>query len=109
LAAYRAAALRATEDVENALSRLLESGNEAAALERQIAALERARAQTLSAYKAGVLSLIEVLDIDRQLLAASDRLASAKANTARASVASFRALGGGWSGAEALTSAALQE
>ena len=109
LAAYRATALRATEDVENALSRLLESGNEAAALERQIAALERARAQTLSAYQAGVLSLIEVLDIDRQLLAASDRLAAAKANTARASVASFRALGGGWNGAEALTSAALQE
>jgi NodT family efflux transporter outer membrane factor (OMF) lipoprotein len=109
LAAYRATAIRATEDVENALSRLLQSENEAAALERQIASLERARAQTLSAYQAGVLSLIEVLDVDRQLLAASDRLASAKANTARASVASFRALGGGWSGAEVLTSAALQE
>jgi NodT family efflux transporter outer membrane factor (OMF) lipoprotein len=109
LAGYRATALRATEDVENALSRFLESGNEAAALERQIAALERARAQTLSAYKAGVLSLIEVLDIDRQLLAASDRLASAKANTARASVASFRALGGGWNGAGALTAAVLKK
>ncbi len=109
LAAYRATALRATEDVENALSRLLESGNEAAALERQIAALETARAQTLSAYKAGVLSLIEVLDIDRLLLSASDRLASAKANAARASVGSFRALGGGWNGAEVLPSAAMPE
>jgi NodT family efflux transporter outer membrane factor (OMF) lipoprotein len=109
LAAYRATVLRATEDVENALSRFLESGNEAAALERQIVALERARAQTLSAYQAGVLSLIEVLDIDRQLLAASDRLASAQANVARASVASFRALGGGWKGEEALTSVAVRE
>jgi outer membrane protein TolC len=42
--------------------------------------------------------LIEVLDAERDLLAASDRLAVAKANEARAAVASYRALGGGWTG-----------
>jgi NodT family efflux transporter outer membrane factor (OMF) lipoprotein len=109
LAAYRAAAIRATEDVETALSRLAQSKNETAALDRQIAALETARQQTLSAYQAGALSLIEVLDIDRQLLAASDRQATAKADSARASVASFRALGGGWNGSQALTPVALSQ
>jgi outer membrane protein TolC len=52
--------------------------------------------------------LIEVLDIDRQLLGASDRLAMAKADSARASVASFRALGGGWRETEALAPVALR-
>jgi NodT family efflux transporter outer membrane factor (OMF) lipoprotein len=108
LAAYRAAAVRATEDVENALSRLAQSEVETAALERQIASLQMARNQTLRAYQGGVLSLIEVLDIDRQLLGASDRLAMAKADSARASVASFRALGGGWRETEALAPVALR-
>lgn len=103
LTAYRATAIRATEDVENALSLLMQSEQEMAALQRQIASLQTARSQTQSAYQEGALSLIEVLDIDRQLLAASDRLAGAKANAARASVASFRALGGGWYETQAWT------
>jgi NodT family efflux transporter outer membrane factor (OMF) lipoprotein len=107
LAAYRAAALRATEDVENALSFLAEAGTETAALERQITALDSARDQTRTAYREGLLSLIEVLDVDRQWLAASDRLETAKSNRARASVASFRALGGGWR--EPLTQAAVRQ
>jgi NodT family efflux transporter outer membrane factor (OMF) lipoprotein len=98
LAAYRSAVLRATEDVEAALSRLVESRSEAQVLVRQIAALTNARAQAQRAYAAGVLPLIDVLDAERELLAASDRLAVARANEARAAVASYRALGGGWSG-----------
>jgi outer membrane protein TolC len=37
-----------------------------------------------------------VFDADRQELTASDRLATTKANEARAAVAAYRALGGGW-------------
>jgi len=98
LAAYRGTVLRATEDVETALSRFIESRIEAATLTRQIAALSRARDQAEMAYEGGVLPLIDVLDADRELLQASDRLAIARANEARAAVASFRALGGGWTG-----------
>jgi outer membrane protein TolC len=47
-------------------------------------------------YEAGAASLIEVLHSDRQLLSARDALASTRANDARAAVAEFRALGGGW-------------
>jgi outer membrane protein TolC len=43
-----------------------------------------------------VLALVDVLDADRALLDASDRLAAARTSTARASVAAIRALGGGW-------------
>jgi NodT family efflux transporter outer membrane factor (OMF) lipoprotein len=96
LAAYRQTVFRATGEVETAVTELLQSEAEGAALTRQIAELTRARAQAQEAYQGGVVSLIEVLDADRDLLAASDRLASARAAAARAAVASFRASGGGW-------------
>jgi NodT family efflux transporter outer membrane factor (OMF) lipoprotein len=98
LAIYRAAVLHATEDVEAALSRFVESRSEAEILGRQISALTRAREQAQTAYEGGVLPLLEVLEVDRDLLEARDRLAAANANEARAAVASFRALGGGWTG-----------
>jgi NodT family efflux transporter outer membrane factor (OMF) lipoprotein len=98
LAGYRAALLHATEDVEAALSRFVQSRSEAEILGRQIETLTRAREEAQTAYEGGVLPLIEVLDADRDLLDAKDRLAVANANEARAAVASFRALGGGWTG-----------
>jgi NodT family efflux transporter outer membrane factor (OMF) lipoprotein len=98
LAAYRSTVLRATEDVEAALSRFVENRAESEVLMRQIASLSRARDEAQTAYEGGVLPLIEVLDADRDLLAARDQLATAHANEARAAVASFRALGGGWTG-----------
>jgi NodT family efflux transporter outer membrane factor (OMF) lipoprotein len=96
LAAYRQTVYRATAEVETAVSNLVQSQAQAAALNRQIAELTRARDQAQEAYQGGVISLIEVLDADRELLAASDQLALAKAQAARAAVASFRATGGGW-------------
>ncbi|MBO9602700.1 MAG: efflux transporter outer membrane subunit [Novosphingobium sp.] len=96
LALYRSAVLRATEEVENALVQLGEGRTEVAALERQVAALDRARGQAQSAYRAGAVALIDVLDADRALLEAKDRLEQARALEARASVAAVRALGGGY-------------
>lgn len=98
LALYRNAILKATEDVETALSRYTQSGIETKILERQIIALSTARKQTQLAYENGVVGLIEVLDTYRELLGASDKLSAAKSDEARASVAAFRALGGGWGG-----------
>jgi NodT family efflux transporter outer membrane factor (OMF) lipoprotein len=96
LAAYRASILHASEDVENALSSLVQQQARAQALDRQIAELTVARGQAQQAYDGGVISLVEVRDADRDLLAASDQLVLAKADAARAAVAAFRALGGGW-------------
>lgn len=96
LAAWRGAALHAAEDVETALTGLVEAHAERASLVRQIALLKKARDETRRAYTEGVATLIDVFDADRQELAASDRLATVKANEARASVAAYRALGGGW-------------
>ena len=86
--------LHATEDVEVALSRFVESRSEAEVLVRQIAALARARDKAETAYEGGVLPLLSVLEADRNLLAARGRLATTNPNKARAVLASFRALGG---------------
>ena len=65
------------------------------ALTSQIADLTRARDQAQEAYEGGAISLIEVLDADRDLLAASDQLAQARSGVDLAAVASFRAAGAG--------------
>ncbi|RUL77596.1 efflux transporter outer membrane subunit [Dyella choica] len=96
LATYRQSMLRATEDVENAIVALSELEHEHDVLAKEVDAHERARAAAEDAYKGGAVSLLEVLDEDRQLLASRDQLARVHADDARAAVATFRALGGGW-------------
>jgi outer membrane protein TolC len=100
LANYRQSMLRATEDVENAIVTMSELENEQDTLTKEVAAHQRARASAEDAYKGGAISLLEVLDEDRQLLSSRDRLAQTHADDARAAVATFRALGGGWAGAD---------
>jgi NodT family efflux transporter outer membrane factor (OMF) lipoprotein len=96
LATYRLAVLRATEDVENSLSRLLNRETQERELAEGESSLQQAYDASLASYKAGAVSLIEVLDADTRLLATQDARARAKAQAARAAIASFRALGGGW-------------
>ena len=102
LAAYRLSVLRASEDVEDAFSALVNRELQQRTLAGGAKALTRAQQSSMAAYKGGVVSLIEVLDADTRLLATRDALAQARTETARAAVASFRSLGGGWnSGASA--------
>lgn len=96
LSAYRLAALKATEDVENSFSALVKYESEANTLVQGEASLSRARDLSLQAYDRGVVSLIEVLYADSALLAASDARARAQTDAASAAAASFLALGGGW-------------
>jgi len=97
LANYRKSMLQATEDVENALISLAQLESQNRELGVEIGAHVRARNASEDAYKGGVVSLYEVLDEDRQLLAARDQQARVQADNARAAVSAFRALGGGWS------------
>lgn len=101
LAAYRLAALRATEDVENAFSALVRREEQASLLAQGVDSLGRARDAAFAAYRKGVVSLIEVLQADENLLSASDARAQAQTESARAAVAAFKALGGGWQPREA--------
>jgi len=93
---YRRAVLHAAEDVEDAFSLLVQSENRRNEIVREIAELQRVRDLSQESYAAGVIGLTDVLDADRQLLAAKDDLAVARETAARAAVGSYRALGGGW-------------
>jgi NodT family efflux transporter outer membrane factor (OMF) lipoprotein len=96
LAAYRLAVLRATEDVENAFAALVKREAQVGILTQGESSLARARESADAAYRGGVVSLIEVLDADSNLLQVRDARAQAQTEVARAAIASFRALGGGW-------------
>lgn len=96
LAAYRLAVLRASEDVENAFSALVRREEQAHVLDQGVESLGIARKASFAAYQKGVVSLIEVLQADDNLLGAADAQAQAQTESARAAVAAFKALGGGW-------------
>jgi len=93
---YQSSALHAAEDVEDAFSLLVQSENRRNEILREIAELQRVRDLSEQSYAAGVIAFTDVLDADRQLLAAKDDLAVARESAARAAVGSYRALGGGW-------------
>jgi NodT family efflux transporter outer membrane factor (OMF) lipoprotein len=96
LAVYRQSVLRAAEDVENAFMGLSQTEIHMVQLQDQIKALELVRSLSERAYRAGSITLTDVLDADRQLLVARDEMNSSRADAARAAVGVFRALGGGW-------------
>lgn len=93
---YRQAVLKAAEDVENAVASLSETEAYNVEVQAEVQSLTRARDLSQQAYRAGSITLTDVLDADRQLLAAQDQLAANRADTARASVVVFRSFGGGW-------------
>lgn len=96
LAAYKQSTLRATEDVENALSSLVKREAQSVQLTQAEEALTRARKTSFVAYQRGIVSLIEVLHADENLLRVSDAKAQFQTETARSAIAAFKALGGGW-------------
>ena len=94
LAAYRQAVLRAAEEVENGYATLGARRTEVDVRTREIDAAGKARAMTDSAWKVGEISLFELIDAERTLLAARDRMALAEGEAALAAIACYRALGG---------------
>ena len=96
LVAYRQTALKATEDIENAMMELAQSQARLEQLQDEVESLTRARDLSQRAYQAGAITLTDVLDADRQLLVARNEVESTRADSARAAVGTFRALGGGW-------------
>jgi len=93
---YRNSVLRAAEDVEDAFNALSQSEARRDEVLKEMDALQRVRDLSQQSYTAGVIPLTDVLDADRQLLVAKDDLAVSRESAARSAVASFRALGGGW-------------
>jgi NodT family efflux transporter outer membrane factor (OMF) lipoprotein len=96
LAVYRQSVLKAAEDVEDSLTVLVQTQLRVNEVQDQVDSLVKGRDLSEQAYRAGSITLTDVLDADSQLLTARDEVDSSRANAARAAVGVYRALGGGW-------------
>ncbi|MFC5865363.1 efflux transporter outer membrane subunit [Acidicapsa dinghuensis] len=93
---YRQTVLKAAEDVENAIALLTETQAYSVQVQAEVQSLTWARDLSQEAYRAGSITLTDVLDADRELLTAQDQLDASRADEARAAVVVFRSFGGGW-------------
>ena len=97
LIAYEQAAYRAVADLENAVARLSAGAEAIRHLDANARSLRETRDVARIAYERGAQSFLQVLDAQRALDAAEDRVIAARLNETLAAIAAFQALGGGWS------------
>lgn len=96
LAAYRAAAIAAFSDVENALGNVAHLSSQEGALRDQVTASEKVLTAAQRKYSAGYADFLVVTDAEKALNGARDQLADARRARLAALVALYKALGGGW-------------
>jgi NodT family efflux transporter outer membrane factor (OMF) lipoprotein len=95
LAAYRAAVLNAFSDVENALGSVNHLSAQEAALREQVTQAEKVLGAARRKYLAGYSDFLTVTDAQRSLYTARDQLSDVRRARLAASVALYKALGGG--------------
>jgi multidrug efflux system outer membrane protein len=100
LAAYRAAVLNAFADVENALGNLTHLAAQETALRDQVAQSEKVLSAAQRKYNAGYSDFLTVTDAERILYTARDQLSDVRRARLVASVALYKALGGGYTAPE---------
>jgi multidrug efflux system outer membrane protein len=96
LAQYEQRVLLALEETENSLVDFDRQQARRDLLRAAAQASEKAAALARLRYQAGVADFLTVLDAERTLLEAQDRLAESETRTATALIAVYKALGGGW-------------
>lgn len=96
LAQYRAAIVAAVGDAEVALQAVAGTDAQTAAQARVLEQAQQAHALAQVRYRAGADTLLTLLDAQRTLYAAQDQAAQLRQARLMASVALYKALGGGW-------------
>jgi multidrug efflux pump len=96
LARYEQTVLLALEETENALVTFAHEEERRDQLRIAASASELATVRARERYQYGVANFLEVLDTERRLLEVQVDLANSETTTARALVAVYKALAGGW-------------
>lgn len=96
LARYEQTVLQALEEAENTLVTHARAREQFMHLTASAAASDRAAELARLRYENGVVDFLQVLDAERTLLEAEDRLARSRTATATSLVAVYKALGSGW-------------
>ena len=100
IADYETTVLDALADAETVLTDLMTEQRRTADLEAALSAASRALQLATLRYREGLDSYLTVLDAQRTLLDAEDRLAVNRAEIARRAVRAYRSLGGIWTDEE---------
>jgi multidrug efflux system outer membrane protein len=94
--AYEKTVLGALEETEGALATYTRTQRQTESLYGAAQSASKAAALAQARFKAGMSDFLAVLDAERELLAARDRLAQAHTASATSLVAVYKALAGGW-------------
>lgn len=109
LADYERTALSALEEAERAITAYAQERQRFRHLDLAARAARGAADLARQRYQLGVDSFLTVLDAERVRLDAEDQLAQSRVEVTRQAASIFKALGGGWSEAERLTSTQLAD
>jgi outer membrane protein, multidrug efflux system len=96
LATYESTVLNALEETEGALITYGAAQSRRATLQEAAAASTRAADLARQRFEGGLADFLNVLEAERDMLAAQDSLAQSRTQTATSLVAVYKALGGGW-------------
>jgi outer membrane protein TolC len=99
LIAYEKSILSALEEVENALAEQAAAQTRSQARTQAAAAAARAAALAQQMYRSGMVDFQRTLDAERTRLSSEDSEATARADELTALIRLYKALGGGWQGA----------
>jgi multidrug efflux system outer membrane protein len=94
--AYDATILRALQDVDSALVAYGHDQARRRSLDTLVAENERAVSIAQAEYSNGIINLLDVLEVQRNLYVSQDALAQATQTVSTDLVAIYKALGGGW-------------
>jgi NodT family efflux transporter outer membrane factor (OMF) lipoprotein len=103
-AAYEASILLALQEVEDALVAIRGDGDRTRSLRKAAEAAANASLMARQLFSSGLTDFLTVLDTQRAQLSTQDALASAIADVSSDHVRLYKALGGGWTSAEAADS-----
>ncbi len=93
---YRKTVMKAFEEVENALTDMESRLKEKEILEEKVKSMREVRSQTIAKFEMGLLSQLELLDIERELYSSEKSLLAIHRSLLDDSVTLYKALGGGW-------------
>ncbi len=102
---YEKTVLLSLEEVENALSRCRREKERWRALDAAVQSSRRAVALASEVYRRGLIDFLSVLEAERSLYSAESQLALSERSVSMATVALYKALGGGWEKAEEMSRA----
>ncbi|MEM5583635.1 efflux transporter outer membrane subunit [Roseibium sp. AS2] len=96
LLSYENTVLSAYSEVENALTGFLRAKQQAVYLRRSLRAAHAAVSEVDAQYEDGTASYNRVVDAQKSLLVAEERLIAAQASVLTSLIAVYKGLGGGW-------------